>query len=194
MRGAIHLPRRLFHMAATSVLALLGLLLEKEPLLVLLLAGSATVVAGDVARLLVPVLNRLFVRLLAPLLRETEEHRITGVSYGLLGILAVFGLFERDVAVLAVLFLALGDPVAAMVGVQFRRGRVFGKSPWGSMAMIATALGTVAVLHGMGAIGFQWAFVAGALAAAVFELIPVRLNDNFVVPVGAGAVMTALGA
>ena len=180
-------------MTAAALLPVLALLLREEWFIALLLLATIVWVAADLARLRVGSLNRWFQRCLGPLLRKGEEHRMTGASYLLLGTFAAFALFQRDVAVLAVLFLALGDPVAAMVGMRFRRGRVFGKSPLGSVAMAGTALGVAGVLHGVGVIDFRWLFVAGALVAAVTEILPLPVNDNITVPLSAGAAMAMLG-
>ncbi len=192
-RGSVHLERRLFHMSAGVLFPVLALIMEEDPFFALLLVTSIAVVGGDTTRLLVPPLNRVFVRSLAPLLRSDEKNRIVGASYGLLGILGAFALFDRDIAVVAVLFLALGDPVAAMVGIRLRRGPVFGKSLSGSMAMVMAALAVVAVLHVTGAIDFRWAFVVGAVAATAIELLPLPLNDNLTIPLGAGATMAFVG-
>ena len=192
-RSEVHLSRRLFHMTAAALFPVLALLLREELFIALLLLTTIVWVAGDLARLRIASLNRWFLRYLGPLLRKGEEHRMTGAAYVLMGTLAAFALFQRDVAILAVLFLALGDPVAAMVGMRFRRGRVFGKSPLGSVAMAGAALGVAGVLHGVGAIDFRWLFVVGALVAAVTEILPIPVNDNITVPLGAGAAMTMLG-
>ena len=193
-RREVHLGRRLFHMAAGTLFPVLAFFVERNLFLALLILATVSLLTIDVARLFVSSLNRMFLYVLDPVLRADEERRITGASYALAGILAAFALFQRDVAILAVLFLALGDPVAAMVGMQFRRGRVFGKSPWGSLAMAVTGLGIAGVLHGTGAIDFQGVFVVGALVAAATEILPLRVDDNLTVPLSAGAAMTILGA
>ena len=192
-RGSLHLERRLFHMSAGVLFPVLALIMEEDPFFALLLVTSVAVVGGDTIRLLVSPLNRVFVRSLAPLLRRDEKNQIIGASYGLLGILGAFALFDRDIAIVAVLFLALGDPVAAMVGIRLRRGPVFGKSLSGSMAMVMAALAVVAVLHVTGAIDFRWAFVVGAVAAAAIELLPSPFNDNLTIPLGAGATIAFVG-
>ena len=192
-RGSLHLERRLFHMSAGILFPVLALIMEDDPFFALLLVTSVAVVGGDTTRLLVAPLNRVFVRSLAPLLRTDEKNQIVGASYGLLGILGAFALFDRDIAIVAVLFLALGDPVAAMVGIKLRRGPIFGKTLSGSTAMVATALAVVAVLHVTGAIDFRWAFVLGAVAATAIELLPSPFNDNLTIPLGAGATMWLVG-
>ncbi|MFH1141647.1 MAG: hypothetical protein V1724_08345 [Chloroflexota bacterium] len=187
-RRDIHAPRRLFHMAAASLFPLLALVLDERKFLPLLLAVTALFVLVDVARL-----NLWFHRLFGPLLRQGEERRITGASYMLLGTLGVFILFSRDVAVLAVLFTALGDPVAAMVGIRFPGRPVFGKSLWGTAAMVVVGLVVAGAMHVAGVIDFRWAIAAGALVAGIAELLPLPLDDNLRVPLLAGAAMAVLG-
>ncbi len=193
-RRDVHLPRRLFHMAAASVFPVLALFLEKGTLLPLLLAATGLLVVGDLARLLLPVLNSWFQAIFRPLLRQGEARRVTGASYVLLGTLAAFLMFSRDVAVLAVLFAALGDPVAAMVGIRFPGRHIFRKSIWGTAAMSAVGIGVVGVLHLAGAIEFRWPLIVGAVVAGIAELLPLSVDDNLRVPLAAGGAMALLGA
>ena len=180
-------------MAAASAFPVLALFLGEGPFLTLLLAVTLVFVLGDIARLLAKPFNSLFQRLFRPLLRKAEGSQPTGASYVLLGTLAAFALFTQDVAVLAVLFTALGDPVAAMVGTRCPGRRVHGKSPWGTAAMIAAGLGIAGVLHATDAIGFRWPVAVGALVAGIAELLPLPLDDNLRVPLVAGGAMALLG-
>ena len=191
---ALNPQRRLFHMAVGSLFPVLALLVDREAFFAALITATVALVAADIVRLRVRRMNLLAQRWLGPLLRRGEESRLTGASYVLLGTLAAFALFQRDVAVLAVLFLAVGDPVAAMVGMRFRHGRLFGKSPMGSMAMVAAALGVIALLDATGGVGFRCPFVAGAVVAALAEILPLPVNDNLTVPLSAGAAMALLGS
>ena len=78
----------------------------------------------DLVRFRMAGLNRLFLRWLAPLLKHDEDHKITGASYMLAAALIAFLIFDRQVAVLALLFLALGDPAAALVGSRIPGPRI----------------------------------------------------------------------
>ncbi|MDO8751917.1 MAG: hypothetical protein Q7K03_12370 [Dehalococcoidia bacterium] len=192
-RRDIHALRRLFHMAAASLFPILALFLEKRTFLLLLLVVTALFVLADVARLRLVRLNLWWGKLFGPLLRQGEERRVTGASYILLGTLGAFVLFSRDAAVLAVLFTALGDPVAAMVGIRLPGRRLFGKSLWGTAAMIAVGLGVAGAMQVAGVIDFRWAIAVGALVAGIAELLPLPLDDNLRVPLLAGAAMALLG-
>ncbi len=193
-RRDIHAPRRLFHMAAASLFPMLALLLDERTFLPLLLAITALFVLSDVARLRVARLNLWFRKLFGLLLRQGEERRVTGASYILLGTLGAFVLFSRDAAALAVLFTALGDPAAAMVGIRFPGKPIFGKSLWGTAAMVAVGLAVAGAMQVAGVIDFRGAIAVGALVAGIAELLPLPLDDNLRVPLLAGAAMSLLGA
>ncbi|MEE8442603.1 MAG: hypothetical protein V3S37_02540 [Dehalococcoidia bacterium] len=159
----------------------------------LLLAATWVFVLGDLIRLRVSRINNLFTKLFHPLLRQEEADRVTGASYILLGTLGAFALFPRDVAILAVLFTALGDPVAALVGTSCPGPRISGKSPFGTAAMIVVGLVVAAVLHTTNTIGFGWPVAAGAVASGITEMLPLPLDDNLRIPLVAGATMVLLG-
>ena len=193
MAADLHIERGLFHILSGSVFPVAALFLEEGLFLLLLLVATAAAITGDAARLLVPSLNRLAHRLFSRVLREREAHRVTGASYILLGTLGAFAIFPRDVAVLAVLFTSVGDPVAGLAGVRAPGWRAFGKSPVGTAAMTVVGMGVAGLLHATGQITFGWPVVVGALVAATVELLPLRVDDNLRVPLISGAAMVALG-
>ena len=180
-------------MVASSVFPVLALVLEERLHLVLLLSVTSLVVIADVARLFIEPLNKLFHRLLGPLLRKSEERRLNGSSYVLLGTLTAFALFPTEVAVLAVLFSAVGDPVAAVAGMRFPGRRIAGKSLWGTAAMIAACLGVASALHYAGSVDIGWPVVVGAVVAGFTELAPLPVDDNLRVPLVGGGAMVLLG-
>lgn len=90
----------------------------------------------------------------------------------------------------ALLFVAVGDPAAALVGTRFPGPRFWGKSPSGGVAFVAAALAVWAVLCAFGFGQWSWAIIVGAVGAALVELAPLLVDDNLTVPLIAGAVMT----
>ena len=181
--------RRLFHLTAGSTIPLAGIF---APDLVMVVATAILTAGGlglDLARLRVERLNRAFLRWLAPLLKSDEGRRVTGATYMAMSALAVFLLFDRTVAVAALLFLSLGDPAAALVGRRMPGPRIFGKSPVGTAAFIAVSWAVVGVLVATGVVDYHWGLMAGAVAAGVVELAPLPVDDNLTVPIAAGAVM-----
>lgn len=158
---------------------------------ILLAAGilSAGALVLDFVRFRMASLNRLFLRLMAPLLKEGEDHHFTGSTYMLVAAFLSFLIFDQSVAVSALLFLSLGDPAAAIVGQRFPGPRLLSKSPGGTIAFVAVGLAVVGVLISLGVIEYHWGFLMGVVVAGLVELAPIPLDDNFTIPLVAGTVM-----
>jgi dolichol kinase len=157
---------------------------------------TALVVGGlglDLARIGIERLNRVFIRWMAPLLKDNEAKRLTGASYMAVAALTVFLLFDRSVAVVALLFLSMGDPVAALVGRRMPGPRILGKSPGGTGAFIVISWAIVEVVVGAGFADPRWGLMAGAVAAGLAELAPLPVDDNLTVPLVAAGVMGISG-
>lgn len=181
-------------MGACSLIPLLAIFLGHTPLVVLLATLSGLSLLVETARFRLPNLNRLLVARLRFLLKQTEDRRITGATYIAVSALLAFLIFDKPVAITALFFLSLGDPIAALVGSRVGGYRVFGKSPWGSLAFMVVALAVAGVLSGAGVVSFHWALAAGAGVAAMVELVPLMVDDNLTIPLVAGAAMTLMGA
>jgi dolichol kinase len=154
---------------------------------------SAGALVLDLLRFRLSWLNRQFMRRLAPLLKGEEDRRITGATYMVVAALFAFLLFGDEVAVPVLLFLSLGDPTAAVVGRWAPRPRIRGKSPFGTAAFITVGLLVVAVLAGTGAVDYHRGLLVGAVIAGLVELASLPPDDNFTIPLTAGAAMYLLG-
>jgi glycerol-3-phosphate acyltransferase PlsY len=181
--------RRLFHLTFGSIVPVAGIF-ASWPVMVAA-AGSLALggLALDLTRFRSGALNRLFLRWLAPLLKAGEDYRLTGATYMLLAAFFAFLLFDQAVAVTALLFLSIGDPVAALLGGRTAGPKILGKSPLGTVAFIGVSLLVVTVLISSGFIQFHWGLLAGAIVAGLMELAPIPLDDNLTIPLLSGAVM-----
>ncbi len=184
--------RRLFHMAAGSSIPCVAIFLSPWTMVVLtsVLAGGSLLV--EAVRLRLPRLNSLLVSRFWLLLKEGESRSVTGATYFALAALAAFLLFDKPIAIAALLFLSLGDPAAALVGKGAPGIRFFGKSPLGTLAMVTVSLGVVGALYWAGAADWHWGLLVGAVAAGLAELLPLPVDDNLTVPLVSGGVMVAL--
>ena len=186
--------RRLFHLIAGSSVPVAGMFAPESGMVIALAVLAAGGLSLDLLRFRISWLNQVFLRWFAPLLKPEEGHRITGASYMLIAALIVFYFFGTTIAVAAMMFLALGDPAAALVGRRTPGPSIWGKSPGGTAAFVAVSLLVVAVLGGIGAVDYHWGLLVGAAVAGLVELAPLRLDDNLTVPLIAGAAMSFLVA
>jgi dolichol kinase len=153
-----------------------------------LLAAVILSLAIEVFRLNHPRTRYIFRHFSGELLRNHEEATLLGSTYLLIACWLSIHLFSEPVAVLALLFLIVGDTVAAIVGKSAGRIRFFGKTLEGSLACFAVCYGLTAFMPG---IPFPVGLV-GAAVATLFELLPIPLDDNFRIPLSAGVAMELL--
>lgn len=188
-RSGPHFARKFYH-------ALMGLicytlyafvLTQKQSVVVLASIGGFFVLL-DVVRLRWRPLNVFLLRRFGALMRREEYERLTANSWYVFGMLTLAIFFPKPYAELGLLFLAFGDPAAAMVGVRFGRTPITpGKTLEGALAnfLVCALLTFISALW-----RFQWPAdealllaVCGGLGAAVAEAIPWPVDDNFSLPV-----------
>lgn len=180
-------------MGACSTIPLLGIHLSANAMVALMAALSGLALVMETARLVHPRLNRVLVRWLTPLLKDRESRNVTGATYIALSALVAFLIFDKPIAITALFFLAVGDPVAALVGSKIGGMRLRGKSPYGTLAFLTVSLAIAGVLAGTEVVSFHWGLVIGAAVAALVELAPSALDDNLTIPLISGAAMTFMG-
>jgi dolichol kinase len=142
----------------------------------------------DFLRHFYPALNELLTHLFRPIMRDVERNKVAGTSYLLTGVSFVAFLFQRDVILLTLLFLAFADPMASYFGIRFGKDKLFGhKSLQGTLAaFLVCFLLSLAFLYSHNLLMDRWvvfSLLAG-LSGALAELIPIwKLDDNLTLPV-----------
>jgi dolichol kinase len=184
LRKAIHL--------CTLVFPLVYLLSSRWCALALAVPVTLAFIAVDLLRQRQPRIRSLYDRYLSPLMRAHEQSQLCGASHVMIAVTLCILLYQREVAVAAMLFLTVSDALASLVGRALARPGQSGKSIAGSAAFLASA----SLLAIMCLPGRPLAALAGAVAATVAEAVPVRVgrvhvDDNLTVPIVSGAVMTA---
>jgi len=183
--------RRLWHLAGGSVFPVLAFFVPKEALLTILGAVTGVFVIWEIARLKNRRVNKWMSSHLRVMLKEEEQLRPTGTTYLLLASLAAFLLFEKYVAITSLLFLSIGDLVAAVIGEEYGRQVLFkNKTLEGSLACLVSCLLIGMLMVGISpTMGLAVADI-GAVSAAVVELLPIPIDDNLTIPLLSGAMMT----
>jgi len=181
-------------MLGVMVIPLAALFLPRIVFLMTLGVITFVFLAFEFIRLKVPGVNRWFLSLFKPLLRGEETSRLTGASYTFVGSLVAFLVFPRDIAVVAVSFLAVGDVMATIVGKRLGKTRLFGKTLEGDLACFVSCLIVGIIFYYAGLDVSLLIIVVGSLAATVAEavLLPLPLNDNLTMPLFAGLVMVVI--
>jgi len=184
--------RKLFHLLAGSFFPVLAFFLSRESILLGVGLATAGALGGELLRYRCPGVNRWVLRWLGFVLKPQESHHLTGATYILLATLLLFALFPRGVAQAALLFLAWGDPAAALVGAKLGRRRWHAKSLEGGLAFLGVSLLVAVVLVPLAGVSLG-VLVLGAGLAAFIEFWPLPLDDNLVTPVLSGLGMFLVG-
>ena len=121
---------------------------------------------------------------------RAHEHAgdFTGATYILLAVCLTVALFSKPIAVTSMVFIVVGDTLAALIGRRFGRHRFGGKSLEGSGACL---LGTVAVAFVAPELSVPVGII-GAIVATVVEALPLGIDDNITVPLISGLTMTLI--
>jgi dolichol kinase len=209
------LPRRLWHIFGGLSLPVAGLWAPQDIFLPALVSLTIVVLILDIVRLRSPRVNRRFVISFRALLREREVSTLNGSTYFLVAASIVFIFCDKSIAAIALAFVAVGDPVAGMVGerwgklrvspeegnfsnfakfprnLRFRRMR--GKSWEGSSACFVACLVVGVILAAVTHVAL-WVVVVGAICATVIEALSLLVNDNLSIPLVAAGVMSLVRA
>tara|TARA_S200000501_G_scaffold56558_1_gene46736 strand:+ start:381 stop:977 length:597 start_codon:yes stop_codon:yes gene_type:complete len=134
---------------------------------------------------------RFFFQKYLKLVLRSEEVKghLTGATWMLIGFTSAVIIFDFEVAVFALLFLSIGDAVAALVGRALPIGKIWNKSILGSLSgcllcvFFGLAINNTLPLQ---------IIVFGAISGMFIELIPLKINDNFSIPIFSGLIMQIL--
>lgn len=188
------LARKAFHVSSTAV-PLLVWLLPRDVAVSLLVTAAVVALLVEAARHRIRPVRYHFLRRTRTMLRPHERRGLAGATWMALAYAAAVLLFPRPVAVAAMLFNALGDAAAALVGKRWGRRRTAWEKSWEGFAAglaVDLAVGLGMWMIAPAAVPFAGALL-GALAAASAEFAPLPLDDNVRVTLAGGAGI-ALGA
>ena len=183
--------RKAIHLFTNSLIPLAYLFLNIPRIWMIILLGFASVVfiTIDFGRTRNGWLSKIFGKLFNGMLRSHElEGKLTGASYVLIGSFISVAIFPKEIAILALIFAAVGDTVAALYGRKFGKLRIWNKTLEGSIAgMIACFIIALFFPQIPNIIKFS-----GAFAAMFIELLPIKIDDNLRIPLFSGVVMYLL--
>jgi len=198
-RHVPHISRKFYHMLTGLMCFFLYAFVVSEGQALLLLAiVGGFLVLSDFCRFRSPRLNAFALRIFGRLMRREELSSLSGNSFYIIGLLVIALFFPKPIALLSLLFLAVGDPVAAIVGTRFGKHKLrSGKSIEGIAANLAVS-GLVALIFGMLYLGLPVPKAAGlalvgGLISAIAESCPLPFDDNFTIPVVSAGLLFVAG-
>jgi dolichol kinase len=164
--------------------------LSKEQIVVLCGLITCGFILAEVLRFKSDWGQKLFKFIFTPLLREGEKGRtITGATFLFMALTVTFLIFSKKIAVAAVLILTIADSLAAIFGKRYGTRRFFDKTWQGSSVFyICTVMILLVIFPEMA----LWALLV-ALPVTFLEALPLPVNDNLLIPLFSGVVLTLAG-
>jgi len=194
-RHDLNLMRKIWHMGMGLFIVNLYLLGVPQGTALLILAGflGADLMVEN-ARLRSPNLNQRMMRLWGSIMRSHEVNQMSTIPHYIVSVILAIGLFPKPVAVLSILYLACGDPIASLFGILYgHKGPKFknGKTLIGTCAgILVCVLISYVYLQAISVSNSTDVILAvsllGGLAGGLAELIPFEIDDNFTIPVVSG--------
>ena len=191
-RRDLQLGRRLFHVAnGVAIASAYALLFTHQQLVHVFGTIACLIYIADRIRIhypeavaRVPWLNRLF-------FRAEEEFKESAMIPYAIAILLTILTFPKPAALIAIYTLAIADPLAAVVGIRWGHREIIpDRSVEGMIAFFTATLAVALAVLGL-ATTAPYTALAGAsiliaVVAALFELLPVRIDDNLTIPLLVG--------
>ncbi len=193
------LRRKAFHIAG-SLIPVGYYFISREIAIIVLSSANALILPVEWLRL------RGKIKLPQVLLRPHEEKNVAGYIYFQIAALLSILIFDKTIAIAALLMLSIGDTAAGLAGAIIKGGDVRHnekntlKHPAIMFVMFAVCIAIGLILSGiqpssdMRYLSFK-VYVAGALGAVLGDAVPIRImgksiDDNLTIPLLSGALMT----
>ncbi|MBC8214353.1 MAG: hypothetical protein H8E71_06925 [Candidatus Marinimicrobia bacterium] len=173
------IKRKLFHLSS-SVIGISLLLVGKSIVLPITILLTFIVLFFDIIRNRNTIIKDLYNKLFQIMTRPQESNNLTGASWLLFGASITMLLFDELPSATGLLFLSIGDSVAALFGRKYGKTKIGHKSLEGSIAFFISCVIISLFIPGLNI----WVGVISASVATVVELVGIfKLNDNFTIPI-----------
>jgi dolichol kinase len=192
------LVRKAIHLFSLSI-PVIYFFISRQLALCLLAPITAAFIIIDVARFYIPAVAKWFYQWFGWLLRRREtdiqNKRLNGASNVLVSALLCVLFFPKIIAINAFAVLIISDTTAALIGRRFGRHRFLAKSLEGSLAFFVSAVLVILVAPKIDQLPMEYGigFIAAAIGT-VMEALPLKIDDNILVPLSVGLSLWALYA
>jgi dolichol kinase len=187
------LVRKALHLGAAVFPLAYALGVSRGLITAVLAAVSVLAISTELLRRSSAPFAAAFDRTFGSLLREREKNHVTGATWLALSCCVAAAVLSRNAAIAALWCATVGDPAATIIGKWMNQSSAPGDQGGGKT--IAGSLGcAVASFAGVWMIADYPPAIAVAIAAmaAIAESMPVSIDDNIRIVVGAGAIAQLL--
>ncbi|MBF89060.1 MAG: hypothetical protein CMG75_05245 [Candidatus Marinimicrobia bacterium] len=173
------LLRKLIHYGSSIFPFIYYNFFSRAEMLWLLGGLSAIFLLAEMLRMNISIFKHLFKRFFGPIVRVSESNKFTGAtSVFISGFLTVL-IFEKNIAIFAMLTLSLADATAALIGKKWGKRKLFDKTLEGSLTFLIVSIGLAIILPDL----FRLGAIVAAIVATLIELFPSPIDDNLMIPI-----------
>jgi diacylglycerol kinase (CTP) len=198
-RSDLHILRKIWHIGTGSLALFLFARSEWETTtwawiaLILAVLGLSV----DLLRVRIKPLNQFTIRVMGPFMRRSEREGVTGLPFYALGASLALFFYDKDIAILSIMFLVFSDPLSSFFGVLYGKDKIMpNKSLQGAVAGFFTCyLITLFYVMNSTTLGSHilvFSIVAGLIGSASELISAFNIDDNLTIPVVSGLGMTLL--
>ena len=185
----LELKRKLIHLGSL-VIPIGYVFVSKDGAMIPLLAVTAFFLFFDLVRHHSQTIRLIYEKhLIGSVIRQRERNRLVGATYLMIGACLCVWFLDKPIAIVSLHVLIVSDTLAALVGNTFGRTPLFGtKTLEGSMAFFLSGLVIVLFYPRVPPL----LGVAGVCVATLVELLPLRVDDNLLIPLAMGFTIQGL--
>ncbi|EKD41256.1 MAG: hypothetical protein ACD_73C00790G0004 [uncultured bacterium] len=174
--------------------------LQESTVLIILGTYFTYAVSTEILRKVYPGYNRWMIKTCGHMMREHEKTRISSATYYLGSMFFVMVVFPKEVSILTLFFIAVGDTAAGIVGVLWGKHKLTKHASLeGTLACFTVCfLATVFFVSGAipqfelhGSNIYLFSLIAGIIACVAESSIK-KLDDNLVMPLLSAPALTLL--
>ncbi len=179
--------RKLIHYCNMILSLIYYYFLTKESAIILLTILCIIAVSIEYLRIKFQETQKKYVEYFGWMTNKDElDGKITGATYLLFGSLICIILFPREIAVISILYVSVGDPTAFLIGKSIGKIKISGKKTIeGTLAFITSGFFVSLLIPG---ILIQYKLIA-SIVAGITEVVPIKINDNLLIPILSGFVL-----
>lgn len=118
------------------------------------------------------------------------EGMITGTTALLIANIIIIAFFDKQVAIVSLVYMLFGDAAAAIIGSKYGKIKIGDKTLEGSLSFFITTMVLALIFS-------QWIgikihliiLIFGAIAATITEALPIEINDNLTAALASAIIM-----
>lgn len=192
MVSSTELSRKLIHLVNLIIpFSYMVIVTDRVEMTIIMSILSIVFILVEYARMRVQIVKSIFSKLFNPMMRKHElDGKLTGATWVVIISVPIIYFFPKEIAVLSLVFMSVGDSAASIIGQAFGKTIIGSKSLEGTLGCFAACVIALLILDLIPlSVG-----LSGAIVATIFEALPLKIDDNVLIPVTSGTAMVLVSS